>query len=896
MGKLETTLDKDRKGRPFLLFSILFLFVAAACFFVFIHNGITLVRFHQSNIDSFSQRYIFAFQFRHFLENLFAGGSLNTWDWSIGLGADSLAFNMSNLFNPFSYITAFTPGRYMDIVYSLTIIARMYLSGICFILFARKIGIDDDRCVVGALIYTFSPWIMIGAMTQGHFLIATIMLPLVLLGEEKIMKGESPLVFILSVAYTVIVSFSFAYITAIIVFLYFFVRYFTFYAKQNDSAFWKTFGAFMASGVLGIMISGVSFIITFMRMSHSTSETSREIVNIYSLTRYLRTPLHMIDFTEIFGSNSVICQSALCIIMIPAILILIKKLNTNAIMALILFVFTEIPLMNRFFNFMSYETGRWMFALTFFFSLAAVEALDEEIVRRKDVRIVSLICVILYSGYLVWLGKVLRESRKNAAFAELASMIVIAVILYVIYVKKPEFLTWRRVLAAVTLVTVLGLAVSYTVIERADAKGFLKMGEAYRILNSSPQRAGALIDDDSFYRVDQVDECTGHRRPHCKVNEAMYFQNRSNYVFYSSVDKGWLEYNKLLGNNQGYFKRVAPNSNDQRFGIDILQGTRYFLGNSGKIKDANSYAGFGYEKYQKLDGVDVLKNRYSIGLGCAFTKYMRMAEWLKLNYIERELAMMEAVVIPDESEAPAGLSELKASDTDYDIRVIDYKKTGKKDDAFRLKGKMRDDEQIIVSIRNVRNDTDSRMKVVFHYGDLEKVGVKTENDERGFSDIDDVTVNLGRGSARKSVIRVVMRKMPNDNPDIKMLYDDPVIYGVPDSTYEKAAEAMMPGKFETDVTESDYIHGSVKCEKASVLYLSILDNNGWDIYVDGEKAKKLEEIDVAFTGVELSEGEHEIELKYSTPGLALGLLVSLLGIIGTVIFCILTAGSRSKRS
>lgn len=874
------------KTRPYFIFTAVFLAVAACAFGVFLIDSRTLIRFYLLNKDSFSQRYVYVFEFRHFLEGLFRDGTLNTWDWSIGLGADALAFNISNLFNPFSYITAFTPDRYVDVVYSLMIAVRIYLSGIAFIMFSRKTGVDDLKSLIGGIIYAFSPWIMVASVTQGHFLIATILLPVVMLGEEKVLKGESPVLFILSVAYTLIASFSFAFMVAILTFLYFGVRYFTYYRGREGRSLSASFMTFMISGIIGIMISGFSLVITFLRLSHSTSESSRDIVNIYSLTRYLRFPLHLMDFTEIFGSNSVISVSALCIVMIPLILYSCIKLRTNPLMTAILLAGSQIPVINRFFNFMSYESGRWMFAIAFFFSLAAVECLDEEYLRRKPVQTAILSFLGILTLYLLWISKVLEGYRKIVVFTELICSIVIAVMLIYVINKNKGRLTEsirKTLYCAVTLVTVIGLVLSYNVIFRTEVKGFLKAGEADRIINSSPQHVGPLIEDDDFYRIDQVDESSGSRSPHCKVNEAMYFRNRSNYVFYSSVDTGWLEYNKLLGNNQGYYKRVAPNSNDQRFGLDFLQGTRYFIGNSKGINDANDYAGFGYEPYKVIDGVEVLRNKYDIGIGCMFTEYMYRSEWLKLDYVERELAMLEAVVIPDDSEAPAGMKELKASDADYDIRKVDYKKKGK-GKRFRLVVDTTDDEQVILSMKNLQNTAKDRMKAVFYYSTVHKVAVKTENDERGFSDIDDVTVNFGYGGKKTDVIKVILKRIPDDIPGVDMKYDDLSVYAVPNSIYQKAAESLVPGRLDIERFDNDYIKGTVNAEKDGILYLSILDNNGWDIYVDGRKAEKREEVDIAFSGVDIKKGEHTIELKYHTSGLLPGILVTLLGMAAMIIF------------
>ena len=89
------------------IYTIAFILLAAGVYYLFITNDRTLVRFTASNKDAFSQRYMFIFEFQRFIENLFKGG-VNTWDWSIGLGADGYSFNMANLVNPLNYLGGYT--------------------------------------------------------------------------------------------------------------------------------------------------------------------------------------------------------------------------------------------------------------------------------------------------------------------------------------------------------------------------------------------------------------------------------------------------------------------------------------------------------------------------------------------------------------------------------------------------------------------------------------------------------------------------------------------------------------------------------------------------------------------------------------------------------------------
>ena len=56
------------KARPYFIFTVVFLVVAVCAFGIFLLNDRTFLRFHNLlNKDSFSQRYMYVFEFKHFL-------------------------------------------------------------------------------------------------------------------------------------------------------------------------------------------------------------------------------------------------------------------------------------------------------------------------------------------------------------------------------------------------------------------------------------------------------------------------------------------------------------------------------------------------------------------------------------------------------------------------------------------------------------------------------------------------------------------------------------------------------------------------------------------------------------------------------------------------------------
>ncbi|MEG2575053.1 MAG: YfhO family protein [Christensenella sp.] len=73
------------------------------------------------------------------------------------------------------------------------------------------------------------------------------------------------------------------------------------------------------------------------------------------------------------------------------------------------------------------------------------------------------------------------------------------------------------------------------------------------------------------------------------------------------------------------------------------------------------------------------------------------------------------------------------------------------------------------------------------------------------------------------------------------------------------------------------ITADVSAKSDGVLMLSVPYENGWEIYVDGQKAQLLR-VDYAFCGVELTKGEHMVQLRYVLPGLYAGAALSLIGL------------------
>ncbi len=84
------------------------------------------------------------------------------------------------------------------------------------------------------------------------------------------------------------------------------------------------------------------------------------------------------------------------------------------------------------------------------------------------------------------------------------------------------------------------------------------------------------------------------------------------------------------------------------------------------------------------------------------------------------------------------------------------------------------------------------------------------------------------------------------------------------------------------------LEGTITAKDGQIMMTSIPWEPGWTVWVDGKKLSEDQVLNVAqaMIGLELSAGEHTIKMRYTSPGLKLGIFLLLLGCTVSVLFCL----------
>jgi len=109
------------------------------------------------------------------------------------------------------------------------------------------------------------------------------------------------------------------------------------------------------------------------------------------------------------------------------------------------------------------------------------------------------------------------------------------------------------------------------------------------------------------------------------------------------------------------------------------------------------------------------------------------------------------------------------------------------------------------------------------------------------------------------------------NPDNEMISF--TIYQLNLEAVDMAYETLSRQTMVTESFTDTNIKGHIQIEEAGNLILPIPKEEGWTLYVDGEK-NEIKDFKETFISVYLKEGYHSIELKYMTPGLKQGAVIS----------------------
>ncbi len=903
-------------------YSVFFLLLFGTAFFSFFAKGKTVIW----RTDGFTQHYPALLYLKmwaeQLLSNLKSGNfEIPMWDMKLGEGSDFLTVFS---FRPLYLISLFWKRENLESFFWFRLFVSMYASGMSFTCFCGKWKEKDDAMLFASLLYVYSGYILCYAFKHAFFIEASVCFPLLLAGAEKLLRKESPALFLTTVCYLAVSYFYLLYMLSLFCGMYVLIRFFYTDPDRSVRHCLRLLGKFASAYLCGLGLAGFSLLPNLLLVLESgrTGDVSgRTIPLFYDLKYYITL------FTSVSGIESV-GEYGYCLVSALALLLVMKlcvekgghrqrQFQIAGLAGLVLCCF---PAGAALANGMAAVTNRWFFVLAF--GGALVVAFEFPSIKKMDgstfvrlylvVQVYVILCLCLH--FLFGTGVYF------VSFLFLYLMLAYLEMKYRICAS-----VWGKWIFGFVFILEIGVnAYSFYNLNEENIIGqYLDAGELEQLTKENAADAVKDIQDESVYRTDAVEG--NALAPYLNRNYGLrnHCNGISTYFSYAPADL--LRTVKELGVSQR-FNDFAISSYDQRTALDTLSCVKYLTAGDKK----NRYVPYGFEKVKKSGNHLIYENKNALPLFYAYGQVIPKDVYDQLSVNEKEQAMLQGAVT-DSSFVPAcrpvfcdsvvashqevfrrmqrqigkqcdpdhGAVRVEKGQTTVRIRLPEHS-SGElyirlEDAAYEdiaLADYLSDGPGIRSYLKDVRSVSGHFGVIRAGMDGISKTAYILGKGQQYYKGVNDYLINLGYVEGGQDVVTLCFR----NNGTFRFSGLSVIVQ--PMDPYAAQVKALQADVSEIAV-KGNTIRGCVRLEEKKILCIAVPYLKGWKAYVDGE-ACEIRVVNGRYMGLELTEGEHCVRLHYETPGLKAGALISIVFTIcivfhGTGALPVVLAGGSRKR-
>ncbi len=353
------------RSKPYLTYTIMFMLFCGACYICFFRKGILPIY----SIDGIGQYYP-SFLYtgkavREFVSSVFSGGGIRFYDLGIGMGEDLFGvLSYYGFGDPINLIAAFTNASSGPFLFSFSFFLRLYLGGLCFMLYCRRFMPLSFATIVAAISYVFWGY---GIFASGMYVQYGAMLytlPLLLIGCEELFRSGGRPVLFFAAFYLGLCGFYFTYICSIFLIVYCIVRLISIYGIKNVKEALKKVPILTLYYCLGLCCSMMFLLPSLYAFMASERESASILSTLLGLSNYIPSlDRKFVADANIMNAlrNYPVMVIAACTFILPKS----RKMIQFRVAVATLLVLSYIPMTARLFNGFSNPRDRWVFIAQF---------------------------------------------------------------------------------------------------------------------------------------------------------------------------------------------------------------------------------------------------------------------------------------------------------------------------------------------------------------------------------------------------------------------------------------------------------------------------------------------------------------------------------------------------
>lgn len=885
---------KINKKKYFLIYTLSFILLFFLCFaYWFMKYNKSFFR----SYDGIDQHYLIFIYIgrwlREIIHNIFVKHEfvIPMWDMSIGYGADIMTTLGAYLPDPFNWISVCIPEQYAEYAYNIIIIIKMYLCGISFSILAIYKKRDYYEILAGALIYTFSATMYV-IFVQPFFINPMYLFPIVMIGVEKLWNGESARVYVVALACSLINYFYFAYMICIFVLSFCAIKIFLIKRNRNIITLFTMMKKFIGNSIISFAISAFIMLpVCATMIGAGRLSVQYDLPLLYDSNYYKGIISGMVSSFDMLGRDCYIGFGAIIIPCIIALFVNSKEYIITKMAFIVMSIGLCIPYVGHMLNGFSYVANRWVWA----YCLCVAYIVSVTIGTFKKMPRIQIFYIMLIDiGYVFIIEVLFKQINMN--------VIVSALIMLIFCAVMSVSQNFSKKLYSLVTIFAVGLSVIinayYNFNENNGNRTFdmVEKGTAYnKVINSG----GMPLLKDNVINSDQRYDESGIGR----VRNASWLYDIGGMDLYISIYNSNID---KFHNDIALLTSPWPMGYaglNRRTEIDALSGVNYFLVPSGQ----EFLLPYGYnDKICEKNIDDLSYSLYSIknknSIIYMFDDAISYEQYDELTPYEKQQMLMRACVVDEKNaNTPIEKIQLKNNVIDFgseqteDLIIDNGVIYVNKDNAqVKLKFQSVNEAELYIYFEELNTDENISTYSVSVQGEYNGTAVQgtynhlycLTNKSHMYGGKHNWLINLGCCNQPVNEITLTFsQKGVYSLKELKLYKKD----------FQEISDSINGlNRVSNDIRIADNkLHTDVNLDSNTYLYIAIPYSQGWKATVDGKPVNILKAND-AFMALRLEKGNHEIELVYTTPYLIIGMVISILTLLGCCIGMIVLKRKRKN--
>ena len=777
-----------------------------------------------------------------------AGGS-NFWNLLAYYGA-----------SPLNLILVLFPKKFLMEGVTLILLLKIGLAGSTMAVYLRAIVWEKDKRSADISLVGFATLYALCSYVMAYYwcimwMDAVALLPLCILGLHKILDGRSGVFYTVCLALVVFINYYMAIMVCIFILFYYPVLYFIKVQGESAGHFFKTTGRAVGYSLLGVLMSAVMLLPTWMSMqsTYYISADMPEKTELYNdLLDILNQMLPNAELTYREGLPNLYCGMFVVILLvfywISRTIPLREKLLNGAFLVFLIFSLNinKLDFIWHGFHFPNQLPYRYTFMICFLLIAMAYQVFQ----RVDEIRVNHLwILLAAGGGYYLLAQKILTEHIKDLDLFVYSGLAWLALYVAILLLYKKGRLP-KNLLLILTVI-LLTCEMASNTCTSIDQVGTTQRSNYYAneadIAKLVKKTKGT---DDRFGRTEMNDNYI--------LNCPAMYHYKGISQFSSSLNANATALMEHIG-VEGAPDKNRFNYNQTDPVTNAMLNIRYLIGKNLPIDDSD------FKQIAKSGNSRLYESIYPLSIG-----YMTADTIRTWNYEQENPFMVldDYVRAVTQNKYTSVFTEIEP--VDVSAANIELSSTGDGMWDSTLKNETKKSKTILT----YQAQQTGKQYLFIEADDADAITVSQEKKDDKIEIRNDCgsIVNLGEmDSGTEFTVTIEYKEGKGGSVVSHVCTMDEAVW---QDAYKMLSASML------DVTDygDSCLKGTINVQEDGVFVTSVPYEAGWKLKVDGHTREINELIGGAWISTSLSAGEHQIELSFRPPGLIAGLLITLASI------------------